>query len=515
MTAIETAIVALHLTILAILGVYGCHRAYLLWLFRKARGRAAPPVGRLDPLPSITVQLPVFNEVYVVERLIRAACALDYPSDRLEIQVLDDSDDGTSAIAASLTAEMRAAGHEIVHLRRRSRAGFKAGALAYGLRLARGELIAVLDADFLPEPGFLLALVHHFSHPRVGMVQARWGHLNRGYSLLTRIQAILLDGHFVIEHAARHRSGRFFNFNGTAGIWRRACIESAGGWQADTLTEDLDLSYRAQLLGWRFVYAPDVVVRAELPADIDAFRSQQRRWARGSIETARKVLPGLLHARLPLRVKVEALFHLTANCSYPLMVALAILMVPAIIIRWDAGLMMLVLVDLPVLLLTALSVGGFYLASQREVGGECRGTARVLPSLMALGIGLGLSNAGGVLRGLFGGNGEFVRTPKHDLRGRRGDWRRKIYRVPRGRLITGLEILLGVYFTGAVLQAALAGRVASLPLLILFQMGFLSAPVLSVLGVAGRPRGAPLAGGRATDQGADSGPAPDWGRGVS
>jgi cellulose synthase/poly-beta-1,6-N-acetylglucosamine synthase-like glycosyltransferase len=495
MSLIGTAVVALYLTTLAILAVYGCHRSYLLWLYRRARRRAARPIGRLDPLPSITVQLPIFNELYVVERLIRAACALDYPSDRLEIQVLDDSDDETSAIAARLTAEMRGAGHDIVHVRRRSRAGFKAGALAHGLGLARGELIAVLDADFVPEPGFLLALVHHFSHPRVGMVQARWGHLNRDYSLLTRVQAILLDGHFVIEHAARHLSGRFFNFNGTAGLWRRTCIESAGGWQADTLTEDLDLSYRAQLLGWRFDYAPDVVVRAELPADIDAFRSQQRRWARGSIETARKLLPRLLEARLPLGVKIEALFHLTANYSYPLMVALAVLMVPAIIIRRDAGLVMLSLIDLPLLLLTTLSVGAFYLASQREVGGERRATARVLPSLMAIGIGLGLNNAGGVLRAMLGGSGEFVRTPKHDLRGKGGEWRRKRYRVPRGRVITGLEILLGIYFSGAVLHAALAGRVASLPLLVLFQAGFLCAPVLSVLHASGRPRGAPLADG--------------------
>ena len=333
----------------------------------------------------------------------------------------------------------------------------------------------------MPEPSFLLALVHHFSHPRVGMVQARWGHLNRDYSLLTRVQAILLDGHFVIEHAARHLAGRFFNFNGTAGIWRRACIESAGGWQADTLTEDLDLSYRAQLLGWRFVYAPEVVVRAELPADIDAFRSQQRRWARGSIETARKILPRLLGARLPLGVKIEALFHLTANASYVLMVALSILMVPAMIIRRDAGFEMLLLLDLPLVLLSVLSVGAFYLVSQREIGREWRSTVRLLPSLMALGIGLALNNARGVLLALFGKRREFMRTPKHDLRGTRGEWRLKRYQAPRSRPLTALEILLGIFFTGAALEAALAGKLASLPVLLLFQAGFLYPAFLSLL----------------------------------
>jgi Glycosyl transferase family group 2 len=303
-------------------------------------------------------------------------------------------------------------------------------------------------------------------------VQARWGHMNRDYSRLTRIQAILLDGHFVIEHAARHRSGRFFNFNGTAGIWRRACIESAGGWQADTLTEDLDLSYRAQLLGWQFEFAPDVVVPAELPADIDAVRAQQRRWARGSIETARKILPRLLRARLPFGAKVEALFHLTANASYLLLVALSFLIVPAMIVRQRAGLTMLALVDLPLVLFSTLSISAFYLAGQREIGRGWRSAARLLPGLMTFGIGLAVNNARGVLLAFSKRSGEFVRTPKHDLRDTRGGWRMRYYRAPRSLCINALEVLLGVYFTAAALYAALAGMAASLPVLVLFQMGF-------------------------------------------
>src|SRR5262245_26952131 len=472
MSPVEIGIVALYLAILAILAIYGGHRSYLLYLYRRHRGRERPWIGRLDPLPCVTVQLPIYNERYVVERLIRAVCDLDYPRDRLEIQVLDDSDDGTSRIAARVIAEMRGRGHDIRHLRRASRTGFKAGALAHGLRQARGEMIAIFDADFVPEPGYLSDLIHAFSNPRVGMVQARWGHMNRDDSRLTRIQAILLDGHFVIEHAARHLSGRFFNFNGTAGIWRRACIESAGGWQADTLTEDLDLSYRAQLTGWRFEFAPDVVVPAELPADIDAVRAQQRRWARGSIETARKILPRLLRARLPFGAKVEALFHLTANAAYPLLVALSLLIVPATILRQKEGLTTLALIDLPLVLLSTLSISAFYLAGQREIGRSGRSAARLLPGLMTFGIGLAVSNARGVLLAFSRRSGEFVRTPKHDLRGTRGGWRLKDYRAPRSLCVNALEVLLGVYFTGAALYAALAGMAASLPVLVLFQMGF-------------------------------------------
>ena len=473
MSLLETGVVALYLAILAILAAYGGHRSYLLHLYRRNRAQAGRSwIGRLDPLPPVTVQLPIYNERYVVERLIRAACALDYPGNLLEIQVLDDSDDGTTRIAARVIAEMQRHGHDIRHVRRASRAGFKAGALAHGLRLARGEMIAILDADFVPAPGFLLDLIHAFSHPRVGMVQARWGHLNRDYSRLTRVQAILLDGHFVIEHAARHRSGRFFNFNGTAGIWRRACIESAGGWQADTLTEDLDLSYRAQLAGWKFEFAPAVVVPAELPADIDAVRAQQRRWARGSIETARKILPRLQRARLPLGAKIEALFHLTANASYLLLVALSFLIVPAMIVRQRAGLTMLALVDLPLVLFSTLSVALFYVAGQREIGRGWRSAARAVPGIMTFGIGLAINNARGVLLAFSGRSGEFVRTPKHDLRGTRGEWRLKYYRAPRSLGVNALEVLFGVYFGAAALYAAFAGLAASLPVLVLFLMGF-------------------------------------------
>jgi cellulose synthase/poly-beta-1,6-N-acetylglucosamine synthase-like glycosyltransferase len=480
MTALEAAVLSAYMLTLAVLALYGCHRFYLLRLHRRECDRPPRPTRRLERLPRVTVQLPIYNELYVVDRLIRAACALDYPADRLEIQVLDDSTDETSRIAETTIGRMRARGIDIVHLRRRDRQGYKAGALAYGLSLARGEFIAVFDADFLPGPSFLQELIHYFANPRVGMVQARWDHLNRDYSLLTRLQSILLDGHFVIEHGARAGSGRFFNFNGTAGIWRRTCIESAGGWESDTLTEDLDLSYRAQLRGWRFLFAPHVLAPAELPADIRAFKSQQRRWARGAIETGLKILPRLLRTRLPGRVKLEAVVHLTNNSAYALMVLLAILIVPAMIIRHEAGLTPLILLDLPLFLMSTISVSAFYVRSQGALGRSRLSAVMLMPFLLSLGIGLSLNNARGVL-GAFGRRRvEFVRTPKHDLRGRSGGWRHKRYTGTPGLTGAILELLFGLYFTGAVTHALLSGLYAPLPFLLLFQFGYLYAALLSV-----------------------------------
>ena len=480
MTVVEGAIVAAYYATLVALAIYGLHRYHLLHLYYRHWDEETRPAVRLDPLPLVTVQLPLYNERYVVERLIRAACALGYPSDRLEIQVLDDSTDDTPSLAAGVVATMRRRGHDVVHLRRESREGFKAGALSHGLARAKGELVAVFDADFVPPPRFLLDLVHHFGDPRVGMVQARWGHLNREYSILTRIQSIYLDGHFVIEHAARHRAGRFFNFNGTAGIWRRACIESAGGWQSDTLTEDLDLSYRAQLKGWEFVFLPDVVAPAELPADNDAFKTQQHRWTRGSIQTGRKILPRLLRARLPFSVKAEAFFHLTNNSAYALMLLLAILIVPAMLARRALGLDALICLDLPLFCLSTLSVSTFYLCSQREVRDDWIGSLPCLPFLMTLGIGLSLNNARAVCGALSGRRMEFLRTPKHRLEGTAGDWVRSSYRGPGHGPWTAVEMLLGVYFTCASAGAIISGTWAMLPFFLLFQMGYLHTSFLSL-----------------------------------
>jgi cellulose synthase/poly-beta-1,6-N-acetylglucosamine synthase-like glycosyltransferase len=477
---LEIAVIGLYFATLLALAVYGCHRFWLLCVFRRHR-RAARPPARPDPPPRVTVQLPIYNERYVVGRLIRAVCDLDYPRDRLEIQVLDDSTDDTSERAAAEVAAQRARGVDIRHVRRAGRDGFKAGALAHGLRSARGELIAIFDADFVPPPGFLRDLVGRFADPAVGMVQARWEHLNRDYSLLTRLQSMFLDGHFVIEHGARHRSGRFFNFNGTAGIWRRACIEAAGGWQSDTLTEDLDLSYRAQLAGWRFEFAPEVTAPAELPADVNAFKSQQRRWTQGSIQTGLKILPGLLRSPLPLGTKIEAVFHLTGNGAHFLMILLAILLVPSLRIRRDLGLETLLAIDLPVFLLSTVSIAAFYVASQGEAGRSRLRALALLPFLMALGIGLSVNNARAVVRACRRRSDEFHRTPKHRLEERRDLWRGKRYRGNRQPAVAAVEGLLALYFLAGVLDAARSGQYLSLPLLLLFMGGFMQVTLLSLL----------------------------------
>ncbi len=479
------ALLALYYLLLGVLAAYGVHRLVLTVVYLRTRLRlpATPPVPR--EWPHVTVQLPLYNEMYVVKRLIRAVAALDYPRDRLEIQVLDDSTDETLEIVAREVGDHFGRGVDIRHLRRPDRRGFKAGALAHGLSAARGELIAVFDADFVPGPDFLRQTVPHLvADPGLAMVQARWTHLNRGYSLLTRIQALFLDGHFVVEHAARHRGGCFFNFNGTAGVWRRQAIEEAGGWQHDTVTEDLDLSYRAQLAGWRFLYLPEVTVPAELPVDIHGFKSQQRRWAKGSLQTGRKLLGRVLRARLPWRVKLEALIHLTNNASYLLMVALSLLVFPAMVLRRGSPGSVLLLVDLPLLLAATASVLFFYAVSQQAQ--QKPGELRFLPAVMGLGIGLALSNSQAVIAGLFRPGGVFERTPKYAVMSRGDAWQGKRYRSPVG-LTTWLEGLFALYFLGCFLYAIAVGMLASLPFLYLFLQGYAYVFLLSAAPLWRRP----------------------------
>src|SRR6202167_782560 len=323
--AFDLALLIPYFVVLTILAAYGAHRYWMVYLYYKykknkttAPGAYFPP----DALPRVTVQLPIYNEQYVVDRLLDAVCRLEYPKDKLDIQLLDDSTDETVEVARILVERYAALGHPVVCLHRENREGFKAGALAEGLKTAKGEFVAIFDADFVPPPDFLMRTIHHFTDPKIGMVQTRWTHINRSYSFLTQVEAILLDGHFVLEHSGRARSGVFFNFNGTAGVWRRAAIEEAGGWQHDTLTEDTDLSYRAQLKGWKFIYLQDVECPAELPVEMTAFKTQQARWAKGLIQTGKKILPRMLGSDAPLQTKIEAWYHLTANLSYPLMIML-------------------------------------------------------------------------------------------------------------------------------------------------------------------------------------------------
>ncbi len=369
-----------------------------------------------------------------------------------------------------------------IHLvHRTDRTGFKAGALAAGLARARGELLAIFDADFVPTPDFLRRSVPYFLvDAKLGLVQGRWDHINRSYSLLTRVEAILLDGHFMIEHSARNRSGRFFNFNGTAGIWRRQAIESSGGWEHDTLTEDLDLSFRAQLGGWRFLYLPGLKVPSELPVDVNGFKSQQYRWAKGAVQTGRKLLGRVVRAPLPLKVKLEAIVHLTNNASYPLMVLLSLLIFPAMLLRHGTSTLVLLLVDLPLFLSATASVLTFYLMSQFAGNDDWRRELRYLPALMSVGIGLSVNNAKAVISGLFHQGGTFVRTPKYRIEKAGESWTAKRYRVGSDPT-RFVEAVLTVYFVGCTIWAAAAGMWLSIPFLLLFVQGYGYMAVLSYL----------------------------------
>ncbi len=400
---------------------------------------------------------------------------------RLEIQVLDDSTDETRAIAELAVRRYAAQGFDIKYLHRTDRTGFKAGALDAGLKVARGEFVAIFDADFVPPADFLERTLPQFAAPDIGMVQSRWGHINRDYSLLTRIQAILLDGHFVLEHGSRNRAGCFFNFNGTAGIWRREVIGDAGGWQHDTLTEDLDLSYRAQLRGWRFVFLQDHEVPAEVPVEMNAFKSQQHRWAKGSIQTCRKVLPQILASDLPWLVKAEAFFHLTANFNYLLMIALSVLMFPAMYVRYSMGWYEMLLIDVPFFFAATFSVGNFYIVCQKQLFPTTwTERLRYLPFLMSIGIGLAVNNARAVVEALLRRESEFARTPKYGIERTSDDWVDKKYKQSMN-VQPLVEVALGLYFTGTVFYALANGIYGSLPFLILFQVGFLYTGLLSLV----------------------------------
>ena len=411
------ALSIVHFVALGGLATYGLHRLWLLWHWWPLRhcGDPKPPDIAGRSLPRVTIQLPFYNERHVAARLIDAAARIRWPSHRLEIQILDDSTDDTGRIIDGCAALWAAKGMNVRVLRRQNRIAYKAGALACGLARTQGDLIAVFDADFLPDEEFLVRTVPYFADPSIGMVQVRWGFLNAGYSWLTRIQALLLGPHFGIEHRVRCHRGCFFNFNGTAGVWRRQAIETAGGWQADTVTEDLDLSYRAQMAGWRFLYLNDYAVPSELPVTLEDFRRQQHRWAKGSIQTARKILPQLLGSRLPVGVKIEATFHLLANLGWLLGALVTLTLYPTILIRSGIGPYQILRLDLPLFLGATLAVLAFFFlyASDRHQ----KQRLRCLPLLPILSIGLSPSLAVAVIQGIFQRGGVFERTPKYGLLG--------------------------------------------------------------------------------------------------
>src|SRR3989454_9069113 len=469
-----------YLSVLIGLSAYGVHRYFIIYLYLKNRKRAPVPARYFERLPKVTMQLPIFNEMYVAERLLRSVSELDYPRELLQIQVLDDSIDETREITASCADELRQRGFNVQRIHRVDRTGFKAGALAVGLERADGEFVCILDADFVPQPDLLKRSIHFFTDAKVGMIQTRWGHLNRGYSLLTRVQAMFLDGHLLLEQTARSRSGRFFNFNGTAGLWRKSCIEEAGGWQHDTLTEDLDLSYRAQLAGWKFIFLPDVVTPAELPVDMNGFKSQQHRWTKGSIQTCKKLLPTIWRSKLPLPIKVEATGHLVSNFAYLLLACLCVLLHPSAGAP-PGGWLRTFLVDIPVFLAASVSVAVFYICAQRELHPRTwMKEIMLLPCLLALGVGLSLNNARAVLEAVFNHKSDFTRTPKYGIERKAQPWRNCRY-MPLKSLLPAAELFFAVYFSYFVWYAIEHGQFLSVPCLLMFQFGFLYVSFCSII----------------------------------
>ena len=482
--AFDLALLIPYFIVLTILAAYGAHRYWMVYLYYKhKKNKTTEPAAYFAPdnLPRVTVQLPIFNEQYVVDRLLDAVCRLEYPQDKLDIQLLDDSTDETVEVARLLVERYAALGHPVAYLHRDNREGYKAGALAEGLKTAKGEFVAIFDADFVPPPDFLLKCVHHFTDPKIGMVQTRWTHINRNYSLLTQVEAILLDGHFVLEHSARSRSGVFFNFNGTAGMWRRIAIDEAGGWEHDTLTEDTDLSYRAQLKGWKFVYLQDVECPAELPVEMTAFKTQQARWAKGLIQVSKKILPRVLKSDAPRHVKIEAFYHLTANLSYPLMIVLSVLLMPAMIIRFYQGWFQMLYIDLPLFMASTFSISSFYLVSQKELFPKRWPKALLyLPLLMALGIGLTITNTRAVLEAIVGKQTPFARTPKYRVESKADRVGAKKYRKRLG-WVPWIELLIGTYFALAIYYAIDNENYFTVPFLLLFVIGYWVTGLMSLL----------------------------------
>jgi cellulose synthase/poly-beta-1,6-N-acetylglucosamine synthase-like glycosyltransferase len=457
---------------LTILFLFGSSGFVMIYYYIKNRDKKRISVGSLAQFPDVTIQLPVFNEYYVVERLIKSACEIDYPKDKLELQVLDDSTDETTEIIAELIDQYTKLGYDIKHIRRNSREGYKAGALKYGLTMARGEFVAIFDADFIPSKDFLQkTLPYFYKDKNIGLVQTRWEHLNSDYSFLTRIQAMALDGHFVIEQNVRNKAGFFINFNGTGGIWRKECIIDAGNWEADTLTEDLDLSYRAQLRGWQFIFLNDVTSPAELPSEINALKSQQFRWTKGAIETARKILPKVWKSKLPLEKKIHATFHLTNNIVFPFILIAGILNVPLIFIKHQGGYETHFAI-MAVFVFAFIGSFLFYMYSQKDVYTDWNRRILLFPLFMAGSMGFAVNNSRAVLEGLLKKKSEFVRTPKYSVIEKKDNWTNKKYVLKKFNYTVIIELILALYCFFGVAASIYYLELAAVPFQLLFSIGF-------------------------------------------
>ncbi len=469
----DIALLIVYVFALTVLFVFGLHGLAIIVRYVKLRPRDPVVAPLARPLPQVTVQLPLFNELYVAERLIDAVCAIDYPRELLQIQVLDDSTDETTALLERLVQARPAEGIRIDLLHRSDRSGFKAGALREGLKHATGEFIAIFDADFLPDPDFLmLSLPHLVADSRLGLVQGRWEHLNHDYSLLTRIQALALDAHFAMEQQVRNRAHYFMNFNGTAGVWRKECIIDAGNWHSDTLTEDLDLSYRAQMRGWRFLYLNDLTVPAELPSEINGLKSQQFRWTKGAIETARKHLPALWRAKLPLAVKLHGTVHLTSNLVFPCILVIALLNLPVLFVKQSRPDLAVYFDIMSLFVVSSISTLLFYLFAQRDIREDWQRRMLTFPFFMAGTMGLAVNNTRAVIEALIRRKSAFERTPKYNIRVAGDQWRSSRYRYSRVKFEVVLEMLLALYVLAALVASVHYREISLIPFQLMFLMGF-------------------------------------------
>ncbi len=468
----EYGILIVYFLSLCILFAFGLHGLVMLYYYKKTEGIQIKDNGLPEELPMVTIQLPLFNELYVIERLVESVCKIKYPKEKMEIQVLDDSTDETTEIAQNLVQHYKEQGFDITYIHRTNRAGYKAGALKNGLNFCKGEFVAIFDADFVPNEDFLVRTIPHFTNPKIGMVQTRWEHLNADYSYLTKTQAMNLDGHFCMEQQVRNKAGFFMNFNGTAGIWRKETIFDAGNWQADTLTEDMDLSYRAQLKGWKFLYLNDVTSPAELPADINALKAQQFRWTKGSIETGKKILPRVLRAKLPLKVKMESIVHLAGNIVFPFIVLVAVLNVPVVILKNKYASLDLYYSLMSIFVIATISTFLFYLYSQKSIHSDWRKKLLLFPVYLAGSMGLAINNTKAVFEALVNKKSAFVRTPKFNIENNKDEWKKKKYTSKKVGFMVWLELALALYFVFGIGVSIYYLEIAAIPFQLMFLLGF-------------------------------------------
>ena len=484
---IEKAILLIYFISILALSIFGAHGFVLVYYYFKTKNNKSQKPKSLneifsseDEYPDVTIQLPIYNEVHVVSRLIDSVVRIKYPKHKLQIQILDDSTDETTQVVSRKVSEYKKLGYNIQHIRRGSREGFKAGALKYGLKFAKGEFIAIFDADFIPQKDFLLkTLPYFYLDDKIGMVQTRWEHINAEYSLLTKAQALALDGHFIMEQYVKNQAGFFINFNGTGGIWRKKCIEDAGGWEGDTLAEDMDLSYRAQLKGWKFVFLKDIVSPAELPSEINALKSQQFRWTKGAIEVGKKHLTKIWKSKLPLKIKLEATYHMTNNFVFPLLLIVALLNPVVVMIKepgeYDWYYLMMGFFVIPFF-------GPFlsYLFSQAEIYKDWRDRILLFPIFLAGSMGLSVNNTRAVLLALLGKKTEFVRTPKYMVEERKSVWRTSKYLTSKIDWIILIEFALALYMLLAIAYSFVHLELSAIPFKLMFLTGFATVSTLSV-----------------------------------